>query len=31
MKLSLKEYIELYYNTQRDFASALKVPPPTGN
>lgn len=27
MKLSLKEYIELYYNTQRDFASALKVPP----
>ncbi len=27
MKLSLKEYIELYYNTQRDFASALKVTP----
>ncbi len=27
MKLSLKEYIELYYNTQRGFASALKVTP----
>lgn len=27
MKLSLKEYIELYYSTQRDFATALKVTP----